>query len=253
MIFLSKFIYDLSGRPKPTDQECDDEIDRLLYIKSAEQPDYLVDYDARDQLNNLDSEVLCSWLHRRFQPALILLLLEFENNYQLAKNELCKMERYQTIIDKFFRANFVYLHAMKRVRELCFDNQQSLDFEKSIAGLKKALVFLSDHLERSSPNQGTLLGTEAYAPADIVLYNYLKRLVCGKYKDNGLKNHIRLSDPLKRFMSRYASKNRYVLDVSAGDPLEDSTEQQNLPSDLIKPAIFATGLMLFFLWCKSRN
>lgn len=247
---LDKFIYDLYHHPEPKEEELDDEIDRLLLTKSVEEPNYLAK-DQQDALSLLDSQVISFWLRRKFEPALVLMLLDSDDNYRLAKSELVLMERYRTHVEKWFRANFVARHAFRRIRELCFDDTDSLKLPKLIVNVKKTLTFLSNHLESNHPQTLTLQGTDAYTSADIALYNYLKRIVVGKYKDSGLKTHVRLCDPLVKFMSRFAAKNTHVIDVSVDDPLNDDCEKSSLLRDITKPAVVALGVMFFFLWRTS--
>lgn len=252
-MLASRFIYDLTGQPRPSDTELDEEIDRLLYIKTTEQPDYLTVQESRDQLANLDSEILSLWLTKKFKTALMLLLVENNNNYFQAKAELFKMERYNnSLVDRFLRASFLHRHAMKRVKEIYFADEQIPSLEHTITDLKRALTFLSQHLEQESPEYCTLLNTDRFNLADVTLYNFLKRLVTGKYKDLGLESHVKLCAPLVRFMRRYASKNTHIIDISSGDPLADDKRESSLLADVVIPATVGVGAIMFYLWCRRR-
>lgn len=250
-MLASRFIYDLTGLPKPKDEELDEEIDRLLYIKTAETPNYLVSPDSRDQVATLDSEIVSLWLTKKFKTTLILLLLNHGDNKYLARQELAKMERYNTLADKYLRARFVESHAMKRVREAYFADIDIPTLQHAITDLKRTLTFISEHLERNSSEFTTLLGTDAFTAADVTFYNFLKRIFVGKYKDFGLESHVKLCDPLIKFMRRYASKNIHVIDVSYGDPLSNQSEDSSLLVDIIKPATIGVGFILFYLWCRK--
>lgn len=249
-MFLSKFIYDLLGHPKPDASQLNDDIDRLLFLQGVETPDYLYKLDERDS-KGLDSEVLSHWIRRRFEPALLLLLLTSEDNHHLVKSELIKMESFQNRVDRFFRYDFVHNHATQRVKELCSDNINYLKINVAILRLKKTITFLAKHIEHNGPNL-TLLGTDTYTPADVILYNYLKRILVGKYKDMGLKSHVRLCDSIIKFMSRYAKKNRYVIDVSSEDPLANPKEENTLIADMAKPVVIALSVILFYVWRRER-
>jgi len=243
-MFATRFLYHLTGAPEPDENDLDDEIDRLLCVKGVETPTYLFTDD--NQTKQIDSEVLSLWIKRRFEPALLLLLFEHEDNYRTAKSELSKMEKFQSGINSWFRAKFVKKRAMQRVREMCFDD--GLNLPQAVVKVKKTLTFLAHHLERNSPNKLTLLDTEGYTSADINLYNYLKRVVIGGYKDSGLRSHIRLCELLVQFMSRFATRNTYVLNVSAGDSLSDDVPQDSLLSDIVRPAMVALGFFIFYQW-----
>lgn len=251
-MLVSRFIYDLACVQKPTEDELTEEIEQLLFIRTAEQPTYLVAQENRDQLSNMDSDILSNWLDKKFKSAFVLLLLDHGDNYQGAKVELCLMERYNTLVDKFLRPRFVKKLAMERVRELYFADSNVPDLKKTITNIKRALTFLSEHLEHKSREHTTLLGTEAYTQADVTLYNYLKRICVGKYKDFGLKSHVRLCEPLIRFMRRYAQKNPHVTDISSGDPLASDNNESSLVADVVKPATVAVGFIIFYLWCRRK-
>lgn len=247
-MFLTRFIYNLIGHPIPPDRELDEEIDRLLCIKNAENPTYIVTPDSnRDTIDMIDSEVISRWIVRRFEPALILLILGSADNYHRVKSELHKMEVYKPLVSKFLRANFVERHALKRVKELCFDDIKNTELPQAVDKLKRTLTFLSKQLE----THPTLQDTDKYTKADIVLYYYLKRVLIGKYKDSGLRNHVNFCQPLMRFMSRFANKNQYVVDVTRDNPLGDTSDEPSLVSDITKPAIVAIMVVLFYLWRKT--
>lgn len=249
-MFLSKFIYDLTSHPKPTDEELDEDIDRLLFLKGVECPDKLYLGDERDSIN-MDSEVFKTWIQRRFEPALILLILDHDSNYHMAVSELTKMSTFRTIVEKFCRCDFVKRRAIQRLTELCFDNPKHLKMPDVVSRLKKTLTLLSNHLEDKGQNR-TLFGTETYTPADIMLYNYLKRIVVGKYKDFGLRNHVKLCDPIKQFMHLYATRNTGIIDVSNEDPLAEPDKETSLLVDMTKPAIIALLFIGFFVWNRDR-
>lgn len=250
-MLLEKFIYDLSGRPEPAKEEIDDDIDRLLLVKGAEEPNYLAKLDERDQLN-LDSEVAAEWIRKKFEPALIVLLFESGNNKNVVKSELAKMYSTKSFVERWFRFSFVERQSWQRVRELCFDSPQQRKITDIVNRLKKTLTFLSNHLEQSEPNY-TLLGTDAYTPADVILYSYLKRIVIGNFDDLGLKRHLKLCEPLRKFMHRFAAKNVYVIDISNEDPLASDSNQNSLMTDLTKPALVALGFVILFVWRKSHK
>lgn len=248
-MFAIRFIYDLAGVPKPKDDELEDEIERLFYLKTAEVPNYLVNTEGRDALANLDSEILNSWLVKKFTTAFILLLIDQPDNKYASRQELAKMERYNaTVVDKFFRSRFLERYAKRRVRETYFADSDIATLDHSVKDLKRTLTFISEHLEHNSSEHMTLLGTDPYTTADVSLYCFLKRIMIGKYRDLGLGYHLKLCDPLIRFMRRYATKNIGVIDVSAGDPLASRESNSSLVSDLVKPAIVGVGFILFYLW-----
>lgn len=249
-MFVSKFVYDLTGRVEPSKDELDKDIDRLLFLESIESPDYLLKPDERD-LIHLDSEVLRNWIKRRFEPALLLLLLEHEANQYLSKSELTKMDTYDTLVDKYFRYDFVKRRASQRVKDICFDNPNQLDISNAVTKLKRTLTLLSVHLEENGTNF-TLFGTDMYTQADVTLYNYLKRIVVGKYKDLGLKSHVKLCEPIKEFMHRYATKNPRIIDVSSEDPLDNEQEPKSLLADMTKPAIVALLFIGFYIWRRDH-
>lgn len=248
MFVVSKFIYDLTGRPEPTQEELDDELDRLLLAKSAEKPTHLVSRDDREQINHQDSEVICAWLRRRFEPALVMLMFDVEyNNWSKSKRELCKMEPYSSIVDRWLRAYFVHRHGLRRTRELCFDFNKDLKLETLVERLKRTLSFLSHHLMETSPTFFTLQNTDAFTEADVMLYNYLKRILVGKYANRGLETHVRLCEPLIKFMDRYARKNPHIINVTTGDPLAE-TEASSIVREMTKPAMIALGVIFLCLW-----
>lgn len=249
-MFLTKFLYDLTGHLEPTNEELDDEIDRLLLKKSAEVPSYLVPQDQIDPVSAIDSEAISFWIKRRFEPILILLLTS-EDNYQQARRELCKMDKYKDYVERFLRCYFVEKQALQRVRELCFDDVDELDLKRLVEELRRTLTFLSNHLELEDKNPPTLLGTDMYTASDVTLYNYLKRIVVGKYKDLGLKSHIRLCNPLIKFMHQFASKNIHVIDVANEDPIANPEEETSILADITKPAIIVVGFIVFFLWRRG--
>lgn len=246
-MFPVKLIYDLTSRPTPRNDELDEEIDRLLYLKTAEEPNHLEPAKGRDANAALDSEVVTQWIRRRFEPALLLLLLG-SDNYHKAKAELTKMERYKNFVDNLFRTIFLEKHSKRRIEGLCFDDLEQVNVSRATVKLKKTLTFLAEHLQHNSSDKLTLFGTDAYTQADIVLYSYLKRILVGKHIDSGLKSHVRLSEALIRFMQRYASKNTRVIDITSRDPSEDDTEENSLLADMTKPAVVAASIIMFYLW-----
>lgn len=250
MLVASRFIYDLASLPRPTDEELDDEIDRLLYISTAEQPNYLVDAESRDQLQALDSEILAAWLNRKFKPVLMMLLLERPDNYQRSKGELCKMKRYDTWVNKFLRPSFVRRHATKRIREFYFANTTLPSWRHATQDLKRLLTHISNHL--AATKWGTLLDTDRYTSADVRLYSFLKRIVLGKYHNDGLASHVRLCDPLVNFMRRYAEKNSNIIDISRGDPLAGAKRESSLAADIVRSATIGFGFVLFFMYFRRR-
>lgn len=250
MLVVSRFIYDLASLPRPTEEELEDEIDRLLYINTAEQPNYLVDVETRDQLSNLDSEILATWLDKKFKPVLLRLLFECQDNYHRSKEELCKMKRYDTWVNKFLRPSFVKRHASKRIREFYFANTTVPSMEHAILDLKRMLTLLSNHLFENDGE--SLLNTDRYTSADVRLYSYLKRLVVGKYHNDGLTNHVRLCEPLVKFMRRYAQKNSNIIDISMRDPLAKDNEETSLLTDIVRTATVGLGFMLLFLYLRRK-
>lgn len=250
-MLVTKFIYDLRRVPEPSNEELDEEIDRLLKVKTVEQVTYKVSPQEQDRSSQLDSEVIQLWIQRRFEPALILWMFDTENNnYSRANEELGQMEKYNTYLDKVFRINFLERRAMQRIRELCFDDIHNLDLPRVILRLKRLLTFLSKHLEEKYPDRLTLQGFDAYTSADEFLYKYLKRILFGKYKDQGLRTHVKLCDPLTRFMGRLEKKNPYV---QAGDPAENEDEESSLIKDSAPWSVISIGLILFFLWRVSKD
>lgn len=246
MVF-TKFIYDLSGKPEPSISELDYELDRLFFIKgNIGEPNFLVDWDDdRDQIGPIDSEVITSWLTRKFEPTLVLMLLDSQQNYDRVKKELSLMGKYQTLLDKYLRASYIESRSKQRIKELLFDgNVNNLNLSKSIIELKKTLTLLSKYFETESPEHLTLLKTEAYSQADIILYNYLKRIIVGKYKDYGLRSHIKLCDHLVEFMKRYERKNVHIEPARESD----KTEEPSLITDLAIPAAIGFAAILFFSW-----
>lgn len=245
-----KFVYDLLGRSAPNPDDLEEEIDRLLYLKGVGEPSHLESLDetsSRGHPTNLDAEVFRYWIMRRFEPALILLLLDSEtNNYHYVKSELAKMKGYNNLVDRFLRVNFAKRHAMQRIKEICFDDTENLKIPQVIDKLKRTLTFLSKHLEQNSPSNLTLLNTNAYTVADLTLYSYLKRILVGRYKDFGLKTHVKLCEPLVAFMQRYLSKNPRTEKIG-----EDEPESPSLVSDMAKPGIVAAIFVLFFLWRRG--
>lgn len=246
-MFPVKLIYDLTSHPTPKNDELDEEIDRLLYLKTAEEPNHLEPAKGRDPNFALDSEVVRKWLRRRFEPALLSLLLGHDN-YQVTKGELVKMDSYKNFVEYLFRAIFLEKHAKNRVNGLCFDDLDQMNTPQSVVRLKKTLTFLANHLEHNSSAKLTLFGTDAYTTADIALYCYLKRTIVGRHNDFGLKSHVRLSDALIKFMQRYASKNTHVIDITTRDPSEDDIEESSLLADITKPAVIVAGVIMFYLW-----
>lgn len=251
-MFVQKFIYDLASLPKPRDNDVDEEIDRLLYIRTAEIPNYLVPTDGRDQLANLDSEILSLWLAKKFKPFLINLLLCSNENNVMAKQELKQMDQYKTLVDKYLRPSFAERRATKLLEEFFFADSDVPSLQHSITDIKRLLNLLSEHLRTNSPDTMTLFNTDAYTNADITLYNFLKRLVVGNYKNFGLAQHIRLSEPLVKFMRRYATKNLHIIDVSQADPLASSDQEPSLIADIVKPATIGLGLILFYIWSRRK-
>lgn len=247
-MLANKFIYDLFGRPKPTETQLQEEIDRLLLLKTAEEPNFLVKPEDQDQLTNFDAEIVGRWIEKKFRPPLLLLLLVNADNYPRACEELSKMERYETIVDRMIRPKFVYYEASQRAREMLFVYESLPELPRILNDLRRTLTFLSEHLNNTK--NVTLMDTEAYTPADILLYRYLKRIMVGKYIDFGLRNHVKLCDPLIKFMHRFATKNRNVIDVSFGDPLANNQPEESLIADIVKPATVAAGFILFYLWSK---
>lgn len=238
-MFITKFIYNLIGQPLPSSDELDEEIDRLLYIKNIEVPTYV------ETSSSIDPEVISMWITRMFEPALILLLLNSEDNERRVKSELLQMKYYKSLVDKFMRANFVKKHALQRVREMCFDDSSNPKLLDVINKLKRTLTFLSNHLE----NNITLQNTDKYTTADITLYYYLKRILMGRYNDYGLKTHVNLCQPLMRFIARFASKNKQVVDISQNQNTD--LDEPSLIQDVTKPAIVAMIFVLFYLWRHS--
>ena len=78
----------------------------------------------------------------------------------------------------------------------------------------------------------------------------MKRALVGKFHDSGLRAHIRLCEPIVRFMKRFSQKNTYVLDVTVDDPLA-GREETNLLTDLTKPTMIMVAVVLFYLWRKG--
>lgn len=251
-MFLTKFVYDLTGRPEPTIDELNEEIDRLLLKKSAEIPTHLVAPDQMDQVSAIDSEAISFWIKRKFEPVLILLLLGSEDNYQQARRELRKMDRYNNhVTEKYFRCNFVERQAMQRVRELCFDDHEEPNPKRLVEELRRTLTFLSKHFESGRQDLPTLQETDLYTSSDVTLYNYLKRILVGNYKDLGLRSHVKLCDPLISFIRNFAAKNIHVINVANEDPIASNEDEPSLLADLTKPAIFAVGFIVFYLWRRS--
>lgn len=248
---MTKFVYDLFGQPQPRESELDYDLNRLLFIEdNVGEPTYLIEWDTRDQLGPLDTEIICLWLERRFEPALTLMLFDSQDNYYKAKHELSVMGSYKTILDRYFKASQVEKRSKQRLKELSFDDDlNNLNLNNSIKRLKRTLTFLSKHLELESPEYLTLCKTEKYTLADINLYNYLKRIMVGKYKDYGLRSHIKLCDYLVKFMSRYESKNPHVVPAREDDGNQDST----LVNDFIKPVGFSLAVIVFFLWRVQKK
>lgn len=248
MLTLTNYIYDITGNQRPETGDLDEEVDRLLFLKGVEEPNYLVGSEDSDGLNELDIEITAHWLKRKIEPALLVCILEPEDNYHRAKTELNKMTRYSTFIERLFRASFLRSRAKLRSQELLFEESELPSLDQATKRLKKVLTFLSKHLETYSENNYTLYNTDRYTNADILLYNYLKRIVVGRYKDSGIRAHLMLCDPLIQFMSRYAKKNTYVIDVSQKDSLADEPDQSGLLHDMTKPAMVVLGLLLFYSW-----
>lgn len=253
-MLATKFVYDLLGRPAPKDEELEDEIERLLYLRGVGEPNHIESFDETSNRDHhldtapskLDAEVFKEWIKRRFEPALILLLLDSEDNYYYAKSELVKMKGYETQVDKLLRVNFTRRHAIQRIREMCFDDPVNLKVPQVVDRLKRTLTFLSRHLEQRSPANLTLLNTNAYTVADVTLYSYLKRIVVGRYRDFGLKSHVKLCDTLLAFMQEFRRKNPRV-----GSIPDDGPEKPSLVSDIAKPAVVAAIVVMFYLWRKS--
>jgi hypothetical protein len=250
MLVVSRFIYDLAGLPKPTDDELDEEIDRLLYIETAEEPNYLVDPNSQDALAAMDAEILSLWFVKKFKPVLMMLLLQCQDNYQKSKEELCKMKRYDSFWSRRLRAGFVQIHSVKRVREFFFANASIPTLEHATADIKRLLTLIAEHLDRQEDL--TLFNTDRYTVADVRLYNFLKRIVIGKYRNDGLASHLRLCDPLVRFMRRYARKNTNIIDISSGDPLASNDNEPSLVADLVKSASVGLGFIFLFLYLRSK-
>lgn len=249
--FMSKFLYDLFGVPEPSIKDLDNEIDRLFFIKgNVGEPTFLIEWVERDILGPLDAEVIANWLTRKFEPALVMMFIDSEDNYHKTKSELSKMGTSRSFIDKILKHIYINRRAHQRIAELCFDQDyKNINLDNAIIKLKRTLTFLSKHLEQnystdSSINNLTLQNTEAYTVADITLYNYLKRIIVGRYKDFGLRSHIKLCDSLVKFMTRYERKNPHI------EPARESSveEETTLIQELSKPAIVAFGVILFFLW-----
>lgn len=249
-MLANKFIYDLFGRPKPTEAELEEEIDRLLLVKTTEEPNFLVESVELDPAAHFDLDIIGRWIQKKFRPALMLLYLVHPDNYHLACDELGKMQRYETIIDRMIRPKFVYYQASHRLRETLFIYDKLPELPRVLNDLRRTLTFLSEHIKNTK--NVTLMDTPAYTSADIILYRYLKRIMVGKYSDYGLRNHIKLCDPLIKFMQRYAAKNKNVIDVSAGDPLANEIEEESLLADMVKPTTVAVGFILFYLWCTRH-
>lgn len=244
-----KFIYDLLGRPAPRNEELEDEIERLLYLKGVGEPSLVESFDeTTSQLGHskLDAEVFTDWIKRRFEPALILVLLDTEDNYQYAKSELAKMKGFEGQVDRVLRASFTRRHAIQRIREMCFDDPANLKIPQVIDRLKRTLTFLSKHLEQRSPINLTLLDTNAYTVADITLYSYLKRIIVGRYRDFGLKSHVKLCDTLIAFMEQFRKRNPRLGDIPDDDP-----EKPSLVADIAKPAVVAAIFVIFYIWRKG--
>lgn len=245
---LAKFIYDLSGKPSPKANELDDELDYLLLQKGLGEPSCLHEFDDRnvsDQIEKLDCEVITHWIHRKFKPALLLLLIESDENVSFVKEELSRLRGRQNFIDKFFRFVFIERHAKQRLRELCFEGSCKFDLMHEVKNLQRTLTFISSHFQLISPSNITLKDTEKYTLADITLFNYLRRILLGEFQTHGLRSHIKNCDPLLQFMLRYKSKNPHVV---YEDPFEDEEKKKSLMADLTKPAIVAAGVIIFFLW-----
>lgn len=250
-MFPVKLIYDLASRPTPKPHELDDEIDRLLYLKSADEPTFL-ETPEESKASVLDIEVATQWMRRRFEPALLLLLLG-PDNYYTSKKELAEMEQYQNVVDKLFRAIFLEKHAKRRIDGLCFDDLEQVSTSRAIVKLKKTLAYLAGHLEKAEKEpETTLLGTKAYTQADIALYNYLKRIFVGKYSDSGLKSHLKNSETLIEFMKGYTRRNKRIIDVLSRDPFDDNSDNGNLLADMVKPAVIAVSIFMFYLW-RNNN
>lgn len=250
-MLVNKFIYDLFGRPKPTEAELEEEIDRLLYVRTTEEPNFLVRPEELDSAAHFDQDIVDRWIQKKFRPAFLLLYLLNSDNYWRARGELGKMQRYETIVDKIIRPKFVHYQASQRLRETLFMYDKVPELPRIINDLRRTLTFLSEHLK--STKNTTLMDTIAYTNADITLYRYLKRIMIGKYNVYGLKNHIKLCDPLILFMQRFATKNTNIIDVSAGDPLLDEDTKESLLADMVKPAAVALGFILFHLWCTREQ
>lgn len=250
-MFVSKFIYELTGHPEPSDKELDDDIERLLYIRGIETPNHIQKIDERDLLYS-DSEIFCHWIKRRFEPALILILLQSDDNVSYSRSELKKMESHKTYVEKLFRHNFVKKRAHERANELCFDNHANLTLNNAILRLKKTITLLAKTLDQNKSTY-TLLGTNAYTSADITLYNYLKRILVGKFKDMGLKTHVQQCDPIKQFMHLYATRNTHVIDISREDPLAKASEENSLVADMTRPAMIVMGVIIFYLWRRDKS
>ena len=251
-MLASRFIYDLAGLPRPEVEHLDEEIDRLLYILTAEEPDYMVPPETRDQLANLDSEILSLWLTKKFKTALILLILGERDNYVISKRELLEMERFKiNWVNRFLRPSFLQKRALEQVDEVYFADTEVPSLQHATTDLKRTLTFISNHLQTESPEYKTLLNTERYTFADKTFYSFLKRIVVGNFKNFGLSAHVKLCSPLINFMKRYAEKNARIIDVSGGDPLA-SPEESSLIGDAVKPAVVCLAVIIFFLWSR-RN
>jgi len=237
------------GRERPRAEDLDEEIERLLYIRTAEQPDHVVKSEELDPLINLDSDILTIWFMKKFKPALIQRLICSKENYYLAKRELFQMPNYQALVERFLRAGFLEKRAAKMVQEFHFASIEVPSLEHVSDDLKKLLTMISEHLKENSSQNLSLLNTDAYTPADVTLYNFLKRIIVGKYKDEQkLGLHVRLLEPLMEYMHRYAQKNTHIIDISRGDPMADTNEEPNLMADIVKSATIGFGVILFFIW-----
>lgn len=249
-----KFVYDFLGRPAPKDEDLEDEIERLLYLRGVGESSHVESFDETNNRDHhldtghwkLEAEIFKDWIKRRFEPALILILLDTEDNYSYAKSELVKMKGFDTQVDKMFRANFTRRHAIQRVREMCFDDPSSLKIPQVVDRLKRTLTFLSKHLEQRSPTNLTLLNTNAYTVADITLYSYLKRIIVGRYRDFGLKTHVKLCDNLVAFMREFRKRNPIL-----GHIPDDGPEEPSLVADVAKPAVVAAIFVFFYIWRKG--
>lgn len=245
-MFLSKFVFHLTSKPIPEPAQLDRELDHLLLRTGPVQPTYLHEYDERDssdQIDKLDSEIVSKWLRHRFEPAMILLTVKSDDNVSFTKEELFKLKEYQDLINRLFRFKFLENYASQKIREFFFDLTSELNASLEFKKLQRTLTFLSAHLQ--GHENLTLFSSDKYTPADLVLVNYLRRIMIGKYHTYGLRSHIKNCDPLKHFLMRFKSKNPFVL---MGDSCSAENEARSLISDLTRPAIFVLGTVLFFVW-----